>query len=303
LGTRAHTVPKFYLDGFTASESTEHVSPFLWIGSLTTGVIFQRSPKNFSIVRGLYDGQGGLSGPNESIEAHLANIESSASIAIRRFTATKGVPIAPEISRFLAWQAARTPGWIKLVQQWVDEFSSDSHHEIVEPPPSGFENIDNRMRPLCLEDSKTGARQEVIDEEEFNALRKKGWKWVLRRDDHLEALHIQAWYFQVRHFPRLSWVRLDAPDGEFFITSDRSVAWLADGYADTLPAALRNPTAQVVAPLTKKVALVGRHGTDRLDVTPREINRRIAFLASEWIAGPTSDIIQQAMADRQQLHQ
>ena len=49
---------------------------------------------------------------------------------------------------------------------------------------------------------------------------------VLRRDDHLEMLHLQAWYFQVRHFPRLSWVRLDAPAGEWFITSDRGVAWL-----------------------------------------------------------------------------
>jgi len=98
----------------------------------------------------------------------------------------------------------------------------------------------------------TGERREVTNSEEFNAHLKRGWKWVLRSDDKLELLCMQAWYFQVRHFQRLCWVGLYAPDDEWFITSDRGVAWLADGYADTPPAALRHPTAQVVAPLTRK---------------------------------------------------
>ncbi len=228
-----------------------------------------RSPKNISIARSLYDGQGGLSEPGETIEAHLAKIESAASVAIRKFAATKigeGGAIPPEISRFLAWQAARTPGWMELVQQWADEPPFDPEHEVVEPPPPGFEKIRNRMRPMCLEDPNTGARREVTVEEEFHAYRKQGWKWIIRREDHLEMLHIQAWYFQVRHFPRLSWARLQPPDNEVFITSDRSAAWLADGYADTPPAALRHPTAQVVAPLTRKVALVGRHGGRELPI-------------------------------------
>jgi len=109
---------------------------------------------------------------------------------------------------------------------------------------------------------------------------------------------MQAWYFQVRHFPRLSWVRLNAPDDEWFITSDRGVAWMADGYADTPPAALRHPTAQVVAPLTRKVALVGGNETQKLNVTPREVNRFIACAASGWIAGPTKSAVEQAIQDR-----
>src|SRR5260370_41743041 len=80
-------------------------------------------------------------------------------------------------------------------------------------------------------------------------------------------------------------------------------AWLADGYADTPPAALRHPTAQVVAPLTRKVALVGRHGGRELHVTPREVNRFVAFAASDWVAGPTSDVVQQALSDRRGLQQ
>ena len=42
--------------------------------------------------------------------------------------------------------------------------------------------------------------------------------------------------------------------------------------------------AQIVAPLTKKIALIGRRAASRLNVTVREINRFVAFAASEWIA-------------------
>ncbi len=300
MGTRAHTVPKFYLNGFAAAESDDRADPFVWIGSLMTGEIARRSPKNISIARGLYDGPGGLTDRDATIEAHLAKIESAASTAIRKFSMTdmgQSTTIPPEISRLLAWQAARTPGWMKLVQQWASEIPFDSASEVVEPPPPGLEDIISRNRPLCLEDPKTRVRREVVDEGEFHAYRKRGWKWVMRADDHLEALHIQAWYFQARHFPRLSWVRLQAPAGESFITSDRGVAWLVDGYADTSPAALRHPTAQVVATLTRKMALVGRHGTAALQVTPREVNRFVAFGASQWIAGPTSNVVRQALSD------
>jgi hypothetical protein len=154
------------------------------------------------------------------------------------------------------------------------------------------------MRPLCLEDPETGIRREVTAEEEFWALRKRGWRWLMRRDDHLEALHIQAWYFQVRHFPRLSWVRLQPPRGDFFITSDRGVAWVADGYADSPPAALRQSTVELVATLTRGMALVGRHETEPLSVTPREVNRFVASTASEWIIGPTREVVAQALSDR-----
>ena len=70
------------------------------------------------------------------------------------------------------------------------------------------------------------------------------------------------------------------------------------GYADTPPATLRDSTAQVVAPLPRTIALVGQHGTGTLGVTPREVNRFVAFAASGWIAGPTADVVRQALIDR-----
>ena len=170
MSTRAHTVPKFYLSGFVAPESERERNPFVWVGSLTTGEITKRSPKDISISRGLYDGCGGFSEPETTIEAHLAKIESAASSAIRNFATKRiedGGPIPLEITRFLAWQAARTPGWMDLVQRWANEPPSDS--EVVEPPPPGFENIVDRSRPMCLEDPSTGARREVMAEQEFYA--------------------------------------------------------------------------------------------------------------------------------------
>jgi len=71
----AHTVPKFYLQGFVTPESETGSDPFVWLGSLTTGEVKRRSPKKISIARGPYEGPGGLREPGASIEDHLAKIE------------------------------------------------------------------------------------------------------------------------------------------------------------------------------------------------------------------------------------
>lgn len=131
----------------------------------------------------------------------------------------------------------------------------------MEPPPEGIDRIKEKPREIHLELPSTGERRTVCSVKEFQDLRRQGWKWVFQTQDRLEAIHMQAWYFQVRHFARLSWTRLDAPLGEAFVTSDRGVTWMVDGYADARPTALRDPSAQVVAPLSRGVALVGRRAS------------------------------------------
>jgi hypothetical protein len=282
MATRAHTVPRFYLAGFVAPESESGHDPYIWIGSLETGQIVRKSPKNISIARGVYDGPGGFESADASIEVHLSRIESAGSRAIRDFVAAPAadVKMPSELLRFVAWQAARTPGWMELVQQWMDEFDPDAPIETVEAPPAGLLDAKARFRAKCMENPATNERLEIDDEEMFRQLKKSGWRWILSKDDHLEMLHIQAWYFQVRHFPRLSWSRLTAPPNQWFITSDRGVAWTADGCANVPPAALRHPTAQVVAPLTRTVTLLGRHAAAYVPVSPREVNQVVASMAS-----------------------
>jgi hypothetical protein len=54
VSTRAHTVPKFYLNGFVAPGSEHEQNPSVWVGSLTTGEITKRSPEeHFDFARAI----------------------------------------------------------------------------------------------------------------------------------------------------------------------------------------------------------------------------------------------------------
>lgn len=298
MSTRAHTVPRFYLGGFTQPEVEANREPYVWVGSISSGAIDRRAPKNLSTIRGYYDGRGGFEDETKSIESHLSSIESEAAFAIRRLVAGSDVVPSAAIWRFLAWQAARTPGWFKLVEAWANEPESGEEEAPLEPPPAGIDKIKDRHRSQIVEHPSTHERREVQSVEELKEYRRGGWRWILSSEDRLEAMHMQAWYFQVRHFPRLKWTPLTSPQGEYFITSDRGVGWLVDGYVDTPPSALKHPAAQVVAPLTRTIALVGRNESSRLEVTPRHINRFVAATAREWIAGPSREVVGQALWDR-----
>jgi Protein of unknown function (DUF4238) len=301
MSTRAHTVPKFYLRGFVAPESETSKDPFVWVGALDTGKVYQRSPKNLSICRGLYDGPGGLADRSQSLEKHLSKIEAAASSSIRKFCATapdSGSHPPAEIWRFLAWQAARTPGWLEVVEESINTLEPTKPYDMVEPPPDGFPEASLSDRSYLVEHPETRVREEVKDTKELNEYRSRGWRWVLAKDDKLELMHVQAWYFQVRHFPRLNWIRLDTPAEDWFVTSDRGVTWTAQGVVNTPPAALRDETAQLVAPLTRNTTLFGGNQKAPLGVNPREVNAFIASTASSWIAGPTESVVRQALADR-----
>ena len=49
----------------------------------------------------------------------------------------------------------------------------------------------------------------------------KGIPDTAESSNFLEVVHIQAYYFQVRWFPRLRWFTLRPPAGQFFIIGDR----------------------------------------------------------------------------------
>lgn len=301
MSTRAHTVPRFYLNGFVAPASKLNRDPFLFIGSVTTGLISRRSPKNVSINRGFYDGPGGLLDPKASIEDHLSKIEWAAASAIRKLAGTPNVPgqgVPAEVWRFLSWQAARTPAWVEIAERYLREWDPNAVYEMVEPPPEGMEDVEDRPREIGLELPATGERRVAKDIEEFKSLHAHGWKWAPSTEDRLEMIHMQAWYFQVRHFPRFYWRRLDVPAGEAFVTSDRAVVWNVGGRFDSAPSALRYRSAEVIAPLTASIALVGRHSTEPFAVTPSEINRLTVMSAAEWIAGPTEAVVAHALSSR-----
>jgi hypothetical protein len=277
------------------------MEPWLWVGDIGTGEIERRAPKNVGTQSGYYDEPGGLANEDARLEDHLARIESDAARALRELAsrsrgARGAIPAA--ITRFLAWQAARTPAFHMLFERWISEASMHERDLELEPPPDGFERIAPRDRPKTLVDP-TGAQRDVSSPGELRELLRTGWRWVPSQADRLELTHLQAWYLQVRHFPRLSWVVLDAPEGWQFITSDRPVAWGFDGLSDAPPFLLRHPSVMVLAPLNRSLALVAHHGAlDGTSVTTTFVNGVIAYLARKWIAGSAREVIETALEDR-----
>ena len=300
MATRAHTVPRFYLAGFTAPGVQPGHDPYTFVGSISDGAITRRAPKNISIQRGFYDGPGGFEESDASIETHLSKIEWAAASAIKRIARTpvnSGSQVPPEVWRFVAWQAARTPAWLSISEDLVKDWDPNEVPNVVEPPPKGFESMKDRRRLVTLEHSKTGERREATSEE-FKQLFPLGWRWVPSTSDRLELIQMQAWYFQVRHFPRLHWRILAPPPGASFITSDRGVTWSADGQHHVPPSALRHPSSEVIAPLTSEVALLGCGSPPSRTVTAEEINARIALSAVQWVAGASEAVVQAALDAR-----
>lgn len=300
MTTRAHTVPRFYLSGFTCATANQNCEPYLYLGSVETGSIKRRAPGNVSIARGFYDGPGGLAERDATIEIHLAKIERAAAMAIsqlRQASFTDVPEIPPEIWRFVAWQAARTPAWIAIVEELINEWNPNEKVRLAEPPFSGVVNIKDSSRLITIQHKETGD-QRTATFKEYKTMFEHSWRWKPCMDDRLEMIHMQAWYFQARHFPRLHWRIIAPPDGLEFITSDRGVTWSAAGNYQAPPSALRHESAEVLAPLTARLALIGRISEPSGPISAEEFNARVAMSAGEWIAGASEVSVTEALHAR-----
>jgi hypothetical protein len=190
----------------------------------------------------------------------------------------------------------------ELEQRWVHEWNP-KNEKVVEPPPPGIEKFRDRERLHTLEHPTLGARNDVSGAE-IERLIEAGWKWKLGRDDLLEMMHMQAWYFQVRHFPRMKWIVLDAPEGTSFVLGDRPVAWGFQDDPTTPPNMLRHPDVQVFAPLSRTVALVAHNAdynppvgvTRRSNIPPEMVNAVMTAAAGVWIVGSDESTVKDSLA-------
>lgn len=195
---------------------------------------------------------------------------------------------------YIAWAAARTPTMRSLFQRWIDELPEGG--EPVEAPPAWTEKMTDRVRLHHMSHDTLGFRDDVHPDE-VDALRERGWRFVVNAEDFGELLHVQARYFYERFFPRLSWLILDAPTGEHFVLGDRPVVWGVGGNVDCPPSALRSRFVQLVSPLSGSLALAAYHP---LAPTPErvhvgDVNRAMSVAAMDWIAGPTSESVLEAL--------
>lgn len=304
MASRDHYVSQFHLRGFTDPRVTKAQEPWLWVADCDTGSIARRAPKNVAWARGLFAGAGGLVDRQKTIEAFLASaVESPAAVALRGFaaraTGQRG-PIPAELGRYLAWAAARSLPMVALFQEWVDEAAAAEGERYAESPPNGFEKITAISRMHRMVHPQFGAREDVPSED-VEHLRTQGWRLVLQSHDFLELAHLQAWYFQIRFFPRLQWVVVEAPPGWHFIVADRPIVWGFDGQLNVPPRALRHPDVQLFCALTRSIALFAYHGSGLppREITCEGINRVLARGAKQWIAGPTRETVGRALELRE----
>ena len=105
-------------------------------------------------------------------------------------------------------------------------------------------------------------------------------------------MRVQAWYFEYKLLPSLSWAFLTAPDGYTFVTSDRPLVWLipGEGFADS-PAALTHPNVQVSVPLNPFHALFGFKMPLSVDtkIHVDTINHRTIDYAERFVIASTSN--------------
>ena len=64
------------------------------------------------------------------------------------------------------------------------------------------------------------------------------------------------------------------------------------------PVCLRDEAAFLIAPLSRSLALVGRNDSTPWEVTPSHVNALLAAWSLDWIAGPTADVVADALRDR-----
>jgi Protein of unknown function (DUF4238) len=299
MSARHHYVSQFHLRGFTELARPAGHEPALWVGDRETGKTYRRAPKKLAWSRGMFDGPGALANQTSSLETFLSTkVEGPAAPALAQFiTRPSGCrgSVPPELFRYICWAAARSLPMQQLFEMWLRTLSPSL--EVLEPPPPGYEQIQRRKGLHRMTDTN-GIEYGNIPADEIQSLREKGWHLCVGPNEFLEFVHLQAWYFEVRMFPRLQWEILDAPQGKFFVIADRPVVWGFDGFSDVPPSALRDPLCQMAVPLTRSLALFAFHASAPRQeaIAPEDINRITASGAREWIAGPTESVVQESLA-------
>lgn len=244
VSAQHHYVSKFHLRQFLDPDSLSQKDPWLWQGFLPHGPIKRRAPKNVGTKSLMFDGPGGLADRESTLESFLANeVEGPAAEAMREICSRQGGSggaIPPALTRYLAWAAARSLPMRELFNNWASAGLADPDREMIEPPPDGLMAASDPKRDVRMVHPTLGARTfpHGVD---LNASVRDGWTPDYNDPaNFLESVHIQAYYFQARFFPRLRWFMLRPPEGEFFVLADRAVVWAANGFVDAPPSCLRN---------------------------------------------------------------
>jgi len=280
-----HSIPQFYLRGFTDPTVPAGQTPWLWVRDKVSGIVHRRAPKNLAAEIGFYSWHAANGVDYEQVENELAKIESRAAFALRRFLPPEMInrrEINPDLYVFLSWLAARVP--------WFKRFASETWKEFLTSAATRDSDIpeDPHFRCTLMNLSTLETRRFTVPEAR-HAIRSGLWTATLDQNNLIEIMRLQAWYFQNRFFPKLHWTLLTAPDGHFFLTSDRPLLWYVPGRALTdYPAALSHPEVELTVPLTKRHALLATPSPvpSGTGVHADDVNARTVAFSERFVASP-----------------
>ena len=187
-----------------------------------------------------------------TVENELAAMESRAAFALRKFldSPSGNRKIEPDLSACVGWLTVRMP--------WFRRAAEYEWQRFLERVAGGREPLpDDPDFSFSLVSVTTGEQRRFALGEAVVAIKSGSWQARLSKNQMIDAMRVQAWYFRFQHFSRLHWTVLTAPDGQFFLTSDRPVVWYVPGrgLADS-PAALKQPGVELTVSLSRRFALL-----------------------------------------------
>ena len=123
--------------------------------------------------------------------------------------------LRPRINRH-----ARSLPMQRLEADWATRYRPTLNGPMAEPPPPALAALQPRHRSIRLIHPVRGECREISSQAADEFL-DDGWiPDSTEQSNFLEGVHIQAYYFQVRWFPRLRWFTLRPPQGQYFVIGD-----------------------------------------------------------------------------------
>lgn len=286
---KQHTIPRFYLEGFTAQDSPADQNPYVWIYDLNLKEWRKKSPKKILTKTNYYDVECTNGKMSRVFEKALSNAESDAAKAMRRIIAP-GVTLEQSdrmaLAVFVALMHHRVPGTHERINKYLTDIAKQKMMVMY-----------NRFK----------------DDDEAWEIYKQNHKDVIRNDlAHVgpEALDPSRYKIKIGHgqvlgtafsaleqiadmISRMSWTFLLSGGPDFFITSDAPF-FLVNPKSESpiYGHGLAFQDVEVTLPLNRYLALLIHWGNQETRWEPaatqsvRQINQRSYAGAQEMIVAP-----------------
>lgn len=215
LSKHQHTVPKFYLDGFTNEEDK------LWVYDMEEKVPRVQTPKNTGVHTKFYTVTDSTGKQIDDFESMLSYIESKTKPIIVKLTRRERLTDEESaiFSYFLALMLVRVPIWRKKVESTFISMTKG----VMEKMYGSLELTVETMRKYTPDDRS----EPSIDASRLHEFYKKG-EWEIKMSKNFTlGMTAEIMRSLAQPFYNLDWRVLHAAESGAFITSDNPMSILS----------------------------------------------------------------------------